>query len=79
MRARPLPVRPDPHLPEGCDVGNLHDEAVLLAPLKPAGIGRPRRFSLLLLYSLSASPSRAAALALPTASNQKFMSALYWT
>lgn len=45
VRARPLPVRPDPHLPEGCDVSNLHNETVLLAPLKPAGIGRPRRFS----------------------------------
>lgn len=32
----------------------------------------------LLLYSLPCSPSRAAALAVPAASNQKFMSALYW-
>lgn len=34
---------------------------------------------LLLLYSPSASPSRAAARAAPTSSNQKFMSVLYWT
>lgn len=44
VRARPLPVRPDPHLPQGCDVSNLHDEAVLLAPLKPARIARTRSF-----------------------------------
>lgn len=44
MRARPLPVRPDPHLPEGCDIGDLHNETVLLASLKPAGIERLRRF-----------------------------------
>lgn len=40
MRARPLPICPDPHLPQGCNISNLHDETVLLAPLKPAGIGR---------------------------------------
>lgn len=61
VRARPLPVRPHPHLPQGRDVGDLHDETVLLAPLKPAGIARTRRvffFFPLLLYSPSASPAR---------------------
>lgn len=42
VRARPLPIRPDPHLPQGCDVGDLHNEAVLLASLKSGGSERPR-------------------------------------
>lgn len=44
VRASPLPICPDPHLPEGCDIGNLHNETVLLASLKPGGIERLRRF-----------------------------------
>lgn len=42
--ASPLPVCPDPHLPEGCDISDLHNETVLLASLKPGGIERLRRF-----------------------------------
>lgn len=56
VRARPLPVRPDPHLPEGRDVGDLHDETVLLAPLKPAGIATPQRFSCCFTASLHLRP-----------------------
>lgn len=44
MRASPFPVHPDPHLPEGCDVGDLHNKTVLLASLKPGGMERLRRF-----------------------------------
>lgn len=80
VRARPLPVRPHPHLPQGRDVGDLHDETVLLAPLKPAGIARTRRFFSFFPCCFTAPLRlRPAAPATPTASNQKFMSFIYWT
>lgn len=57
VRASPLPVRPDPHLPQGCNVRDLHNETVLLASLEPGGIERPRRFPTALQHPCISIPS----------------------
>lgn len=56
MWASPLPVCPDPHLPQGCDVRDLHNETVLLASLKPGRIERPR-FPMALQHPCISTPS----------------------
>lgn len=56
VRASPLPIRPDPHLPEGCDIGDLQNETVLLASLKPGGIERLRRFPAALQHRCVSTP-----------------------